>query len=177
MDKARHRARFDWLAELGGASALALAVAYAGFKAAPSLALTGEATMLACGFGSFAGGLLVMRAVTPIPKSHRLPEFAIAFAAGEELLADDVAEEPLLLDQLAAEDTLLLEDVLLRPAANDRVVALFAASMPPPVELKQKTDRQPALDSPAAISPMPRSATDASAALFAALDDLKRSLR
>lgn len=187
MDAGRQTARFDWLAELAGASALALGAAYAGFKAAPSLALPGEAAMVSGGFAFFAAGLLAMRAVRPAPRRHALPQFAIEPLAEVELLLDQVAEEPLLLDvvveepllldQLCEDDALLLEDALPPLDPDHRVIELFASLPPTADKPGQRIDRHRAMAPRPGFSATPQPPRDASAALFAALDELRRSLR
>jgi len=192
MHLARQKARFDWLADVLGAGALAVAAGYAAFKAAPTFSLPAPQTMTASGFAAFALGALAMRAVGS--PNHHLPigEFAVAALnheeAPEELLLDTVYQEPLLLDQLAEEEPLLLEDVfdddhamllvdaLQKAEPDSRVVQLFAHQpMPTPGQLKDRIDRHLAGTprQPLPIVPAP----DASQALYAALNELKRSLR
>lgn len=180
------RARFDWLAELGGAAALGLAGGYAAFKAAPSLALPGVEAMTVAGLACFGLGILATRAVPPTRPCFALPEFVLE-PVPDILLLDEVAEEPLLLDQpyreepllldtLFEEEALLLQDALAAPAEDSRVIRLFAGAPPPTAgELKDRIDRHLAA-APRAAMPTPPQ-PDASAALFAALDELKRSLR
>ena len=173
--------RFDWLAELGGAGALATAGAYAAFKIAPSLALPPASAMLAGGAGFLGAGLLVMKAVGSGSRVHSLPALAIApieAALDDERIFDAPDEEPLLLEDIIDDAALLLEDAL--PATNDdsRVVQLFAhPAMPTPGQLKDRIDRHLA-GTPMADLQMSRAAApDATEALYAALDELKRSLR
>lgn len=177
MDVGRQTARFDWLAELAGASALALGTAYAGLLAAPSLALPGEAAMVSGGFASFAAGLLAMRAVRPAAHRHALPEFVIDPLVEAELLLDEVAEEPLLLDQLCEDDALLLEDALPRPDPDTRVVELFVLPLQAAGEPGQPASRHRAMAPRPGFSATAQPLPDASAALFEALDELRRSLR
>lgn len=178
------RARFDWLAELGGAAALGLAGGYAAFKAAPSLAVPGAEAMAVAGLAFFGLGSLAMRVVPLTRPSYPLPDFALEPLDRDVLLLDEVAEEPLLLDQiyqdepllldtLFEEEALLLQDALVAPAEDSRVIQLFAGSPPTPGEIKDRIDRHLATKSAMPPPPQP----DASAALFAALDELKRSLR
>lgn len=181
------RARFDWLAELGGAAAPGLAGGYAAFKAAPSLALPGAEAMAVAGLAFFGLGILAMRVVPPTRPSYPLPDFALQPLDRDVLLLDEVAEEPLLLDQiyqdepllldtLFEDEALLLQDALAAPAEDSRVVQLFAGPPPPTAgELKDRIDRHLAAAPRAAMLTPPQ--PDASAALFAALDELKRSLR
>lgn len=165
MDGSHGKARFDWLVELGGAWVLAIAGGYAAWKAAPSLALPAPAAMSASGLASFALGLLAMRAVPPDPRAHRLAGFEVTPMALAELLLDTPAEEPL-----------LLVDRLDEPPAESRVVQLFASPpLPTPGELRERIDRHLASAAGPPPSPMPR--VDASRALYAALAELRRSLR
>lgn len=170
------KARFDWLAELGGASALGLAGGYAALAGSPSLGLPAAVAMVSTAAGGFVLGLAVMRAVRPEPRSHALPAFALPPIDDEELLLEDVIEEPLLLDRLVEDCALLLEDRLAQPEPDSRVVQLFATSpMPTPAQLKHRIDRH--LADSEGVSPIGLPPPDAAQALFAALDDLKRSLR
>lgn len=182
------RAKFDWLAELGGAAALGLAGGYAALKAAPSLVLPGAEAMTAGGLALFGLGMVAMRAVPPARPILSLPEFALEPVMLDILLLDEVAEEPLLLDQLYQEEpllldvyyeeeALLLQDALAAPPEDSRVIQLFAGqALPTAGELRDRIDRHLAA-APTAATILPPRQPDASAALFAALDELKRSLR
>ena len=150
MDAALHRARLDWLAEAAGASALALAVGFAGLKAAPSLGAGTPAVGLVAGL-AFGLGALAMRAVPPAPREHALPAFALASLEPDELhhdgpagelLLDTPVEEPLLLQDVLQDGVLLLDDQLVEAEASSRVVRLFAAPpLPTPGQLKERIDR------------------------------------
>ncbi|MCL6682890.1 hypothetical protein [Sphingomonas alba] len=185
------KARFDWLAELCGAGALAAATGYAALKIAPSFALAPPMAMTAAGFAGFVLGALAMRLVKPGARNLPISGFALADVEGEDwqepLLLDTVYEEPLLLEYRLEEEELLLVDLaegdsalllvdaLQRAEPESRVVQLFAHQpMPTPGQLKERIDRHLA-DAPRHPSPMP--APDASQALYAALNELKRSLR
>ena len=177
MGAARQQARFDWLAELGAAAALAAACSYAALKTVP--AFFGPA-----GLGAFAAGWLVMRGVRPEPRRHALPDFALPeigreIAEVDELLLDVEWEEPLLLTHvLEDDDALLLEDALPGAETVSRVVQLFASpDVLTPGELKQRIDRHLAGAPRRTHAEMPPRGADASEALYAALDDLRRSLR
>lgn len=172
------RGRFDWLVELGGASALGLAAGYAAFKAAPSFALPGMTATTACGFAFFGLGLAAMRAVRPASPKLVLDEFAVEPIAAGELLLDEIFEEPLLLDDVYEDGALLLDDPLIEPEPAARVVQLFAApATPTPGQLKEQIDRHLAGAPRRAPSDLSAPQSDATQALYAALDDLKRSLR
>ena len=178
MPALMERARFDWLVELGGASALGLAAGYAALKAAPSLGLPGPAAMTAGGFAFFSLGIALMRAVGPGSPELALEEFAVAPVAADDLLLDEHFEEPLLLDEIYADDALLLDDPLREAGPAARVVQLFAAQpLPTPGELKERIDRHLASAPRQPFAQMPPPPADASAALYAALNDLKRTLR
>ena len=182
------RAKFDWLAELGGAAALALAGGYAALMAAPSLALPGAEAMTAGGLALFGLGIFAMRAVPPTRPTLALPDFALEPVTLDILLLDEVAEEPLLLDQLYQEEpllldsqyeeeALLLQDALTAPPEDSRVIQLFAEQLPTAGELRERIDRHLAAAPKPGMTVLQPRQPDASAALFAALEDLKRSLR
>ena len=189
MHVAEHRARFDWLVELGGASALAAAAGFSTFKAAPSLGWPGPATMTAGGFAFFALGMMAMRGIKPAPRDHALANFDVEPVEGDELSLIEELEEPLLLDDIVEDDILLLDDIVDDEAllledrlaeldAASRVVRLFAAQqIPTPGELKDQIDRHLARTSPRQPLQLTPLQPDATKALFAALDELKRSLR
>ena len=180
MDMVRHRARFDWLIELGGASAFALGCAYATLKLAPSFAWPPQTATLLAGIIFFAIGMLLLRAAPGGPVHHRLADFAIRPVESDELLLDTLIEpEALLLDTPwePAEDVLLLEDALPEPDPASRVVQLFAsAPMPTPGQLSERIDRHLAGESAPSLD-RPPAPNHASEALHAALDELRRSLR
>jgi hypothetical protein len=163
MDAAPTRATYDWLAELAGAAAPGLAAGYAALKLAPSLSVApGLAVAVAASAASLLG-LAAMRAVSPGSRDHALPGFALP-----SIVRDSA--EPLLLDVVHAvrrtgdgagvapadEAILLLDDPLVADP-DSRVVRLFAA-LPEQAVLAE---------------PLP----DASEALYAALAELRRSLR
>jgi hypothetical protein len=175
------KARFDWLAELCGAGALAAASGYAALKVAPSFGFAAPMAMTAAGFAGFALGALAMRLAKPGARSLPISEFALPDLGAEErqeplLLVEHRPEEELLLEDLAEDDSaLLLVDALQKAEPQSRVVQLFAHQpMPTPGQLKERIDRHLA-DAPRHPSPMP--VPDASQALYAALNELKRSLR
>ncbi len=181
------RAKFDWLAEVGGAAALALAGGYAALKAAPSLALPGAEAMSVAGFAFFGFGIAVMRAAPPGRLLHPLPQFRLEPIVATGLRVGE-AEEPLLLDQrlpdvlildtFCEEEELLLQDVLGATPRESRVVQLFAVQkLPSPETLKQCVDSHLSRSSNSVAPEIPAVQSDASAALFAALDELRRTLR
>lgn len=183
MDKAQDRGRLDWLVEVAGASAPAIAAAYAAARLAP---LNGWPVTSATLFGSgamFVVAFAVMRMIPAEPRHLALPEFEAAALQEDELLLDQVSRDDsaldiLLLDHLedaASEKVaeLLLDDPLPVPAPESRVVQLFAdGRMPTAGQLKTRIDRHLA-DGGKAAAP----AGDASDALSEALAELRRSLR
>lgn len=177
MDAALHRARLDWLAEITGAAAMMLAVGFAGLQLAPVLGLGQPIVLLAGGIaGAIAG--IVMRAVPPAPRRHALPSFALAPLEVDPLLLDCALDEPLLLTDVLEDDVLILDDSLARPDAGSRVVQLFATPrLPTPGQLKDRIDRHLASGTMHAVREFDGPASDASDALYAALNDLRRSLR
>jgi hypothetical protein len=201
MDEAQTRARFDWLVELGGAVAPGLAAGVAAFKLAPSFEFASAPAMTASAVAFFGLGLLAMRAVKPEPRQHELAVLGIEpIEMGEEpllredvaspcccsrtseeepLLLEDVAgEEPLLLEFLAEEEPLLLDDPLAGPDPDSRVVKLFAnPPMPTPGQLRERIDRHLAGGTMHVVHEFEGPAPDASDALYAALSELRRSLR
>jgi len=171
MDDVRPKARFDWLVDLGGAIAPALAAGFAAFKLAPSLGWPPAAAVAASAAGSFALGLWAMRLVKPEMRTHVLSNFDV-----EPIRAIE-SEEPLLLDTLY-EEPLLLDDPLCEPATDSRVVQLFASPpLPTPGQLKARIDRHLATGTMHVVHEYEGPAPDAADALYAALADLRRSLR
>ena len=73
---------------------------------------------------------------------------------------------------------LLLDDQLVEAEASSRVVRLFAAPpLPTPGQLKERIDRHLATGTMHVVREYEGPAPDASDALYAALSDLRRSLR
>jgi hypothetical protein len=184
MDDVRHRARFDWLVEVTGAAAAGLAAGFAALKLAPSFGFAPVAGMTASGLAVFSLGLLGMRMVKPDAREHAFAEFSfepigtveMMDAAGEEpLLLDVVYEEPAVSREIAGSDELLLDDPLVVDPAS-RVVQLFAGQqLPTAGQLKERIEQHLAARAPNSVDEQP--VPDASAALYAALTDLRRSLR
>lgn len=183
MKAGRQEAKFDWLVELGGASALALAAAFAAFKASPSFGFTPPTTTVGAAAAFFGLGFLTMRVVGSEPPVHAIADFSVdPIHADDVLELTEVVEEPLLLDtpydELADVEALLLEDALPEPDPASRVVRLFAAQqVPTPGQLKDRIDRHLAAGTMHRVREFEGPAPDASDALFAALSELKRSLR
>lgn len=182
MDVGGDRARLDWLAEIAGAVSLAIAAGYAALMAAPSLGLPAAWATGAVGLASLGFGWLAIRAVKAPPEEFDLARFDLPpLPADEPLLLEDLAEvdQALLLEDVFEEGgALLLDDPIEMADPASRVVRLFASlEMPSAGELKQRIDRHLAnADRLAPVGP-PMGEADASDALFAALAELKRSLR
>ncbi len=181
MDATKTGEKFDWLVDLGGALAPGLSTAFAALKLAPSLAISPPMAMATAGSAGFGLGLIVMRLVRPGPRQHALAEFGVApIEVGEEseLLLDQRYEEPLLLTEVVEDEALLLDDRLVETVPGSRVVQLFASqAMPTPGQLKERIDRHLAGGPRPSSEPVARPRPDATGALYAALDDLRRSLR
>ena len=181
MHFAQEKARFDGIVDLSGAAALAVAAGFAALKGAPSFGLGAPMAMTAAGFAGFAVGALIMRSVNSAPRQLPIDVFVVGDIETVEqlppLLLDTVYEEPLLLEDLAEDEhALLLVDALQKAEPDSRVVRLFAHQpMPTPGQLKERIDRHLA-GAPRHPSPL-MPAPDASQALYAALNDLRRSLR
>ena len=181
MQMARQGAIFDGLVELGGASAFALAIGFAASKLGPVLGYAPPAGFAFSAL-SFALALLAMRAVRPEPRIYVLADFDVAPIETDDILElTEVAEEPLLLDtpyEEPADAALLLVDALPDPDPASRVIQLFAAQpMPTPGQLKERIDRHLATGTMHVVREFEGPAPDAADALFAALNELKRSLR
>ena len=107
-----------------------------------------------------------------------VPAGVAAFAAGWSLLrrfaveasAPGFAAAPFAFD---AEETLLLDDVLVAPQPDSRVVRLFAGDRVAPGELARRIDRF--LENGQAPAPAPPE--EAAQALYEALAEIRRSLR
>lgn len=180
MSKAHDRGRLDWLVEMAGAVAPALAVAFAAFKLAPLNGWAMPIAMLIGGGGAFAAAFVTMRVIPGETRHLSLREFD-AVILEDELLLDQPSLsmlDELLLDQPLVEEAsrkvaeLLLDDALQAPAAGSRVVQLFAdGRMPSAGQLKSRIDRH--LADSGKVAPV----ADASDALSEALAELRRSLR
>ena len=180
MSKARDRGRLEWLVDVAGASAPALAAGFAAVKLAPINGWAMPTAMLVGSGGAFAVALLALRMVPAEPRRLVLPAFD-GVMLEEELLLDQPVEpmlDELLLDQpLVERETLavaelLLDDPLAEAAPDSRVIQLFAdGRMPNAGQLKSKIDRHLADNG----KPLP--AADASDVLSEALAELRRSLR
>ena len=177
MSKIQDRGRLDWVVEVAGASAPALAAAFAAAKFAPVYGWAVPIAALVAGSGALAVAWVALRIVPPEPRRHRLPAFG-GVVLDDELLLDQPVADILLLDQPLVERAaqsvaeLLLDDPLAAPAADSRVVQLFAdGRMPNAGQLKTRIDQHLA-DSGKSVP-----AADASDVLSDALAELRRSIR
>ena len=185
MSGTEDRGRFDGLVELAGAFAPAAAAGFAAFSLAPVLALSPASASLSAGSAMFALAFGAMRLVAPEPRQHQLAPFRVEPIEAlpeflPEYLSDGSFEEPMLLDVPYEEphEVLILDDVLIEPEENSRVVRLFGNQpVPTPGQLKDRIDRHLAGGSPQRHVPHQPALPDATDALFAALADLRRSLR
>jgi hypothetical protein len=145
------------IAELGAPSMLAVAAGWASSLAELPLAGIAGAGVMALAFG-----VVTMR------------------LAGSAPIVAEVSFEPVRFEDAIAEDVLLLDDPLTENQANSRVVQLFAKAEPTPGELVLRIEdylgdgrRAPPPDASAAE----QCPVDASAALHAALANIRASLR
>ena len=180
MSKAQDSGSLDWLVEMAGASAPAIAVAFAAFKVAPLNGWSIAPAMLIGGVATFAAAFTAMRLIPAEARLHALPDFHGVVLEDELLLDQPVAAEDdiLLLDQplleqaAAAVAELLLDDPLPMAEPGSRVVQLFAdGRMPSAGQLLNRIDRH--LGDNGKKLPT----ADASDALSEALAELRRSLR
>jgi hypothetical protein len=151
-------------------ASFAAAVGFAAFHAAGRISdLRGMvAAAMISGLLACPVGFVLLRRLEGRAEPFPQPLFDLATIepVGELLLTDADRLEP------AASEALMLEDALDEMAPDSRVVQLFdRTAMPTPDELQARIDRR-------LVGGTSHSATpDASEALFAALADLRRSLR
>jgi len=158
--------------DAAAASSLAAALAFVAFRLAPGAFAPASAAAVA----AFAF-VLCRKALARVGagrERYSVPVFDIRdfepFEAGalDELLLTEADR----LQPDANQDALVLDDILADIAADSRVVQLFdPTAMPTPGQLQARVDRHLDGGTPRPASP------DASEALFAALADLRRSLR
>ena len=154
----------EWTAPVPLAAAVGWAGVQLGFAAAEALALGGIA---------LAGGLAAMRSVGRAGAALA-PKFqpAVIEPSGSEL-------GELLLE--AKDEVLLLDDPLIEPGGDSRVVRLFARAQPTPGELVERIEgflgEVGRTAPPIAANPVEQRPVDASAALHAALANVRASLR
>ena len=153
--------------DLAAAGALAAAVAYA------IISLTGIAAWAAtAALASFATTLVAMGRIDDSP---RLPLAAFSPVPVEAAAADPLPEllltelTELLLDEPVDDDALLLDDQLVEPGENSRVIRLFdPRSLPTAGELHHRIEGH---------LHRSRSSADATKELHRALSDLRSALR
>jgi hypothetical protein len=145
------------VAEWCAPSLVAVAAGWAASIAGLPLVAVAAASVMA-----LAGGVVTMR-----------------LAGGASIIAEPIFE-PVAFEDAVAEDVLLLDDPLIEIDADARVVQLFAKAEPTPGELVLRIEdylsdgrRAPAPEGSAAD----RHPVDASAALHAALANIRASLR
>jgi hypothetical protein len=145
----------ELVAEWGAPIVLALAVAWAASVAGLPLAAKAAGGVMA-----FSAGIFAMR------------------LAGKAPLVGDARFEPVGFAPAEDDDVLLLEDPLVDPAADSRVVQLFSRPDPTPGELVLRiSDYLSEQGKPAADAPPAEQQVDASAALHSALANIRANLR
>lgn len=166
---ARRIERIEQGLDVIAAAAFAAAAAYAALR-------LGVLAASASGMAAFAVLFRILGAIGAEPSAFAMefetPELPTAIEPEEMLLTDVYIPEPeeLLLEDLAPDPVLVLEDVLARLGENSRVIRLFdPAAMPTPGEMQSRIDRH--LEASTASHP------DASKALHDALADLRKALR
>ncbi|MCL6697238.1 hypothetical protein LZ496_00330 [Sphingomonas sp. NSE70-1] len=152
----------EWVAPI----LLAAALGWAGFRLGAPLA-----GIVAAAIVAFAGGLGIMRRT-----DHAAPA---AIAPFEAAAIEPVEPDELLLT--AEDEVLILDDPLVEPPSDSRVVRLFERQEPTPGELVDRiTDFLGGTRQPVLVPQRPvedQFSADASAALHAALANIKASLR
>lgn len=193
MSRAQDRGRLDWLVEIIGAVAPAAAAGFAALKLAPAYGFAVETAVLAGFAGTFGLTFATMRMVSAEPRYLPLPDFeqqtlpddvlllddeyvvdelllTVRYVEWPDLLRDTQVAEPV---ELTAVAELLLDDPLLAPEPDSRVVQLFAGGrMPTAGQLQRRIERHLA-----GAEQVPAVNKDASDVLNAALAELRRSLR
>lgn len=168
MKTAQKQHVLEAAAEWGAPIVLAAALGWAGYRLGAPLA-----GVLAAAIIAFAGGLGIMRRA-----DQAAPAAVAPFEAAK---IEPIAVEPGELILEAKDEVLILDDPLVEPLPDSRVVRLFDRQEPTPGELVDRIadflggSRQPA---PVPQRPVEdQYSVDASAALHAALANIKASLR
>jgi hypothetical protein len=157
-------AAVEWIAP----TLLAAALGWAGFRLGAPLA-----GILAAAIVAFAAGVGIMRRVDRAATASIAPFEAAAIEPFEPELGELLLE--------AKDELLILDDPLVEPSLDSRVVRLFEREEPTPGELVDRIadflggSRQPALVPKSPVDD--QFSGDASAALHAALANIKASLR
>ncbi len=166
--------RLEMAAGNGAAASFAAAVGFAAYQVSQSVSALpiGMATAAAAALVAFPAARGLLHMLEGQPKPFPQPDFDVPVIepidAPDELVLTDADR----LQPASPDDALELDDVLAELAPDSRVVQLFDPSaMPSPGQLQARIDRH--LRGGTSHSPPP----DASEALFAALADLRRSLR
>lgn len=180
MSKTHDRGRLDWLVEVVGAAAPAVAAAYAAARLAPVNGWPINIALLVGFSGTFAAAFAAMRVIPAEVRHLSLSDFEPGLIVDDVLLLDEplatmdelLLDQPLVEAETAAVAELLLEDALPVPNPDSRVVQLFAPGrMPTAGQLGHRIDRHLANGGRAAAP------SDASDVLSEALAELRRSLR
>jgi hypothetical protein len=156
MEWARKPHQVEMLADWGAPIVLACAVAWAA-----SLAGLPLAAKAASGVMALASGMIAMR------------------LAGRSPLAAEAGFEPVEFEASYGMDELLLDDPLVEVAADSRVVKLFERNDPTPGELVLRISDYLSEQgkAPSPVDTQPERQVDASAALHAALANIRATLR
>ena len=168
MKPAQKQHVIEVTAEWGAPMLLAAAFGWAGFRLGAPLA-----GIMAAAIVAFAGGLGIMR------KAGSSVQAAIPSFEAPEIEPVEPDLEELLLE--ARDEVLILDDPLVEPLPDSRVVRLFQRQEPTPGELVDRiTDFLGGTLQPAPVQQRPTEdqfSVDASAALHAALANIRASLR
>jgi hypothetical protein len=156
MEWARKPHQVEMLADWGAPIVLACAAAWAA-----SLAGLPLAAKAASGVMALASGMIAMR------------------LAGRSPLAAEAGFEPVEFEASYGMDELLLDDPLVEVAADSRVVKLFERNDPTPGELVLRISDYLSEQgkAPSPVDTQPERQVDASAALHAALANIRATLR
>jgi hypothetical protein len=168
MRPAQKQHVLETAAEWGAPVALAASFGWAGFRLGAPLAGFMAAAIIA-----FAGGLGIMR------RAGSSVQAAIPSFEAPEIEPIEPELQELLLE--AKDELLILDDPLVEPSPDSRVVRLFERPEPTPGELVDRiTDFLGGVRQPALVPQRPvedQYSVDASAALHAALANIRASLR
>lgn len=168
MKAAQKQHALETAAEWAAPMLLAASFGWAGFRLGAPLA-----GVLAAAIIAFAGGLAIIRKAgsnaTATIASFEAPIFEPVEPENDELLLE------------AKDELLILDDPLVKPSPDSRVVRLFERQEPTPGELVDRiADFLGGARQPAPVPQRPvedQNSIDASAALHAALANIRASLR
>lgn len=154
----------EWTAPIPLAAAVGWAAVRLGFAAVLALVL---------GAIALTGGLAAIRAVGRVGATSSAKFQPAAIEPSESTLGELLLE--------AKDEILLLDDPLIEPGGDSRVIRLFARPQPTPGELVDRIEgflgEVGRTIPPVAADPIERRPIDASAALHAALANVRASLR